>query len=522
MIHPTPPIERGWRRRNNLQATSMKVNTGLAWQSRRTAPAWGRKVDPLCGWCNDSALGSDYDQDAVGSEGCSLATEDVTRDAVLLIPGIMGSELVDTETSEVVWGGADLSWYVSSWTTGRSMRTLAVTEAERAGATGRIRPTRLLRFPAAAPFLRGFEPYTDLLSGLRRVAPHAVAEFPYDWRLSLEHNAHALARAADEHLTRWRAHPQGSADARLVLVAHSMGGLIARYFTGVLGGAPEVRITVALGTPYYGAVKAAEILNSGRGAPVLLPRKRLRTLAATLPGLHDLLPSYRCLDEGAHARRLTPADVAALGGDATLAEESFASREQLLSATTDVRVVVGVEQPTTISLRLAHGVVTPEQYVCEMEGGRLVRVNRHGDSTVYRDAATPPGVQPSVLPQRHGSIARTPEAIAFVRAVLTERPLGPPLAGLPTLGVDVPDVVAVGTPFAVRVTNTDDRTGIGCVIEHAATRAPLAHPELHREDGTLVARSVVRVPGVYRVCVKRGGASAVSDLVIAVPPEATT
>ena len=453
-----------------------------------------------------------------------MVAEDVARDAVVVVPGIMGSELVDTETGDTVWGLADLGWYVSAWVTGRSLRTLAVTEAERAGAVGRIRPTRLLRFPAVAPFLRGFEPYTDLLSGLRRVVPHAdaVAEFPYDWRLSVEHNAHELARAAERHLARWRSHRDGSTDARLVLVAHSMGGLIARYFTTVLGGATDVRTTVTLGTPYHGAVKAAVILSSGRGAPVKLPARRLQELAQTLPGVHDLLPSYRCLDEGDTARRLTPADVDALGGDLELARESFECRERLLSAgAQDIRAVVGVEQPTEQSMRLADGVVTPEHYVCEIRNGQLVRVDRLGDSTVYRDAATPPGVEPSVLPQRHGSIARTPEAVAFVRAALTERPLGPPLAGLPVLGVEMPDVVTAGTPFALHVTSTDDPTGIGCVVEHASTRAPVAHPEVRRQDGTLVARATVHAPGVYRVQVKSGGSSAVSDLVMAIPPEGT-
>ena len=188
------------------------------------------------------------------------------------------------------------------------MDALALTEDERTGRTGRVTATRLLRFPAFAPILRGIEPYTDLVSGLRRVVAHedAIAEFPYDWRLSIEHDARELARTAEAHLARWRAHPKGSADAKLVLVAHSMGGLVARYFTAVLGGSSEVRTTITLGTPYYGAVKAAVILNSGRGAPVPLPSRRLRTLAATLPGVHDLLPSYRCVDEDTSVRRLTP------------------------------------------------------------------------------------------------------------------------------------------------------------------------------------------------------------------------
>ncbi|WP_433684760.1 esterase/lipase family protein [Nocardia sp. CA-119907] len=450
-------------------------------------------------------------------------TKDVTRDAVMLLPGIMGSELVDTTTGKRLWGLADLGWYVSAWTTGCSMEALALTDDERAGRTGRVAATGLLKFPAFSPILRGVEPYTELLRGLRRVVPHpdAIAEFPYDWRLSIEHNAQELARRADVHLRRWRAHSEGSADAKLVLVAHSMGGLVARYFTTVLGGSSEVRATITLGTPFYGAVKAAMILNSGRGGPVPLPSRRLRTLAATLPGLHDLLPSYRCVDEGTSVRRLTPTDVDCLGGDIDLARQSFARRELLLSSGEQgLRALVGVEQPTAQSMLLRNGVVEPKYYAVETDtDGKLSRVDRMGDSTVYRDAAAPRGLDPSVLPQCHGSIAKTAEAVTFVRAKLTDKPLGPPLAGPAAFGIEVPDVVAAGEAFDVRVLNTDDPTRISCVVEEARRHTQVARLQLKRGDRTLTASVILRAPGVYRVKVKRGGNSPVSELVMAGPPD---
>src|SRR5260370_35493225 len=96
-------------------------------------------------------------------------------------------------------------------------------------------------------------------------------------------------------------HSMGSKDASVVLVAHSMGGLVARCFTGTMGGASAVRQTVTLGTPFFGAVKAAYLLNPGRGAPAWLPRARLRELALPLPAVHDPLPSYRCVDDAAGA-----------------------------------------------------------------------------------------------------------------------------------------------------------------------------------------------------------------------------
>src|SRR5215475_2818401 len=175
----------------------------------------------------------------------------------------------------------------------------------------------LLRAPAWAPWLAGVEPYVDLVEGVTGVVgdPAAVLEFGYDWRLPVQHHAARLAECANRHLDDWLAHPRheqaravrpDGRPGRLVLVAHSMGGL-------------GVRAVVTLGTPFEGAAKAAVILNSGRGGPVPLPRRRMRRLAATMPGVHELLPTYRSVDEGDGVRRLTPADVAGLGGDPDLA-----------------------------------------------------------------------------------------------------------------------------------------------------------------------------------------------------------
>lgn len=440
-------------------------------------------------------------------------------DAVILIPGIMGSELAEKKTGRILWGAADLGWYARAWTTGSSLALLQPTERELSGVADRIVARRVLRFPAVTPVLRGVEPYTRMLQALRAlaVAPAAVAEFPYDWRLSIAFNAQRFADAAAEHLRRWRAHPAGSPEARLVIVAHSMGGLIARYFTGVLGG--DARVTVTLGTPLYGSVQAASILNLGRGAPVPLPHGRLRRLVRSMPGLYDLLPSYRCVDEGVRARALTPADVAALGGSPDLAQQASERGKRLLAADPGaVRVVTGVRQPTGQSIKLSGDVVCELAHLC-LDGpdGGLLRENRAGDATVCRESAAPPGSEPAYLPQSHGALARTEEAIAHVCAVLTERELGVPL-GDQGHGIEVPDVVSAGAAFEMAVTGIDDPAGVQCRITDASSGVAVAHPPLVRRDGVLIARPRLNAPGVYRVEVKSGGSSAVTQLVLAVDP----
>ena len=59
--------------------------------------------------------------------------------------------------------------------------------------------------------------------------------FAYDWRLSNRYNGQRLKREIEPILERWRAQP-GHANARLVFVCHSMGGLVARWYADREGG----------------------------------------------------------------------------------------------------------------------------------------------------------------------------------------------------------------------------------------------------------------------------------------------
>jgi hypothetical protein len=430
----------------------------------------------------------------------------------------MGSELVDTATGDVLWGLSPRT-YARLWASDAAVRRLHLTDEERAGVYRRVRAVRLLQFSSASPGLGGFEPYGRLLERLRGKVPDrsAVAEFPYDWRLSVPTNAALLAEAAAEHLGRWRRHPRGSRDARLVLVAHSMGGLVAGYFTERLGGRDLVRLTITLGTPFHGSVKAAQLLNAGRGGPPLIARERLRALAATLPGVHDLLPSYRCHEQHGSLVRLTATDVAELGGDLEFAEQSLRLHEVFGRPDPErLRTVVGVDQRTMQSLRLDGGLLVPQWHLPE----NGAEVNHGGDGTVYVEAAFG-GVEPiSSLPQSHAGIARSPEACAVVSATLTRDRLGPP-QGPPGPGVDVPDVVTAGQPFTFDI-ETAGVTPPGCWVVDLETGIRSGRPELRPTDGGYRAAVRPLPAGVYRVEVKDGGYSPVTAIVLALPAEDET
>jgi pimeloyl-ACP methyl ester carboxylesterase len=454
------------------------------------------------------------------------------RDAVVIVPGIMGSELTESTTGKVLWGLSDPRWYVSAWTSGASLKALALDDDEQAGRYGRVTATRLLRFPAFAPFLAGHEPYTRLVKGLRAVAAHpdAVIEFPYDWRLPVAHNATLLADAAHRHLLNWReqvariesaGHGPTGDEPRLVLVAHSMGGLLARHLALVPGMAEEIRATVTLGTPFFGAPKAVQILATGRGTPVRMPRSRLRELARRLPGLYDLLPVYRCVSTEAGpstgARRLTPQDVADMGASAELAARSFAWHEQLSSFPLVGHIqVVGAVQPTVQALTIKAGTVTGYRHTLRLGAAGVDRVDMGGDGTVPRESAQLPALPAMPLAQSHGAIAATSEALLIVQDVLTDRRTGP-WQGAGELGLDLPDVVAVGRPFEIRVTGADRALDATCRVIDVATGLQVDAPRLmHTGDGIL-ASADPRSAGLYRVSAEGGGSSRVSQLLMAAP-----
>jgi hypothetical protein len=467
---------------------------------------------------------------------------DITHDAVVVVPGIMGSELYDTRSQRMIWGLGDMSWYVRAWTTGSGLADLRLTEAERGGTYDRVRPVRFIEFPAFFRMFGGLGPYTRLMSMVHGTVAHhaAVLDFPYDWRLPVAHNGRLLAVAARRHLDRWRRHPAherarrqhpDGRPAQLVFIAHSMGGLLVRHAHTEFAPLEDIRATVTLGTPFYGAVKATALLNTGRGAPVPLPARRplttlltpdadagLAALAHTLPGVHDLLPIYKCLVEGDTPRRLDPADVAAMGGDRRLAADSLAWHASV--GEVQLRghhAVIGIRQPTAQSLRLHDGVVTVEE---RMYAGQSAGVSRPGDGTVYRDAAALKGAAVSEFAQQHAPLAKTTAVLRKVQATLTEHDdahFGPPM-GAGELGLAVTDVVAPLETVTARVNGVERPGDAACQVIDVATGGT-HQVDLVARDGGIEADITLPAPGVYRVQVQGGGsASPVEQFVLATDP----
>jgi hypothetical protein len=439
-----------------------------------------------------------------------------TPDAVVLIPGVMGSELAGPD-GKVVWG-MKLSLIIRQAILHDALSRIALPADLKDDG---IRASRLLALPVKLPLLTSIEPYSKLKDRLERVAlrPEAVRAFPYDWRRSIEHAARQLALVVDGHFARWRhmwerlplEERRHLPEPKITLVCHSMGGLVARWFAEVEGGREVIRQIITLGTPFAGSLNPVRVLSDGDYLPFGLFATALRETGRTLPGLYELVAHYRCVAEGVgETRRISASDLAGIGARPELAEAAFGVHKRLADAVdaaggsgSEIRPLVGVQQPTLQGVSFSQGTASFDE---QLEGQ-----NYFGDGTVYRYAAAPRGIQAMPLPQQHGSLAKTDEAIAFVEAILTERDLGEVQAP-PGFGIRVPEVVRPAQPFDVEV--VDGEAGASCRVTNAETNAQVAAAIVRPRGEEMIAAVSVPEPGVYRVAVAYGGYTPVDDLVL--------
>lgn len=484
-------------------------------------------------------------------------------DAIVVVPGIMGSVLKDTELNRDLWGFESLRPYVNLWRKREDLgvERLALTKSELEdiaegryrAETARVRPAGLLPLPSFVPFLGGFEPYTNLVRSVRRVTPHAdaVLEFAYDWRLPVRLNSRFLAAALKKHLAQWRAHPKyldarrvhpGQRNAGIVIIAHSMGGLLVRGLGDpeIEDGFAEVRQVITLGTPFSGSVKSAVMMRTGAGTPLKLPRERLSRAVRTMPGLYDLLPRTPCLlRAGTRSDVVTAdaADFASIGGDPVLIQAAQNDFDALHHVSLPGhRYLEGIAQPTPQSFSIRSGEVDAYEhsYRFDEEGevrrdgdGRLLTYDDKGDGTVWRYAARPrssDGVAAAQLSiaQDHGALSRSNELVKMLVGFVTDQgDLGVRL-GEGEVGLNVTDMVEVGERFEVRATGEVDPVQVECTVTEVDPIQEKVVRTLRLRttgDGDLVDHVSLQDPGLYRVAVKAGAAEPVTRLVMVLPPE---
>lgn len=377
--------------------------------------------------------------------------------AVIVVPGMLGSEL--REGDRTVWGFRSLRWYFDVWKKDR-FASLLLTEDERDGIYGRIRPTSLISSPAFLPKFDKVNPYSGLVTGLRRDSVHseAVAEFPYDWRLPVAYNAKLLAQFIEAHAAAWKAHPVlrehltlfPGASTKVVVVAHSMGGLIARHAADRV---PIDRI-VALGTPWLGSVKSLCAMSTGSLEGLPFSAAALRDLAVSMPGMYDLLPRWNCV--GPARRENDPGPVGrdlieSIGGDRSFFNDAEAAFKQRTPAKPDVKVVgiAGISQPTAGSVLIEGNALRPiDEAFFRSDGayerdadGNLVTTSCSGDGVVPQfSASLDEHFARSYQCLQHGQLASASEGQKLAANFVANSEELKFLTGTSKLGVKVPSM----------------------------------------------------------------------------------
>jgi pimeloyl-ACP methyl ester carboxylesterase len=231
------------------------------------------------------------------------------RHLVVVIPGIGGTVLRDPERAP----GDDLVWYGH-----RNALLQALLDPERLAIARSLEPVKLLQDFAVIPWFKNIDGYTRLWNLIRNAFPDAhassaaygpdgaiaepggsIVAFPYDFRLGVEHASERLAAMIED-----RAALLGD-ETKVIIVAHSMGGLVARHWVAHHDEGGRCRGLVTLGSPHGGAPKALDILINGlHWKSRVIQRRALSEVLQAWPGLHDLVGTEaRVVDDRSGERR---------------------------------------------------------------------------------------------------------------------------------------------------------------------------------------------------------------------------
>ncbi len=431
-------------------------------------------------------------------------------DLVVVLPGIMGSTL--RKDDQLVWAPSAGAALRAVFTLGRSLRQLelpaGIGDAHPADGVepGDLMPD-LHVIPGLWTPIKGYTGLLRRLDSLRRQAKiGAVLPVAYDWRLSNRYNAERLATIVVPALEQWRNSSPVRTDAQLVFVCHSMGGLVARWFIEQSGGTELTRKLITLGTPYRGAAKAVEQLANGVRKELGPLSVDLTMFARSLPSLHQLLPSYACIDHAGALHRLDETTVpeldTAMVTDALTFHTDLAAAEAARPASrTMTHAIVGARQPTWTSLGIRGTRVQPLD--------TIGADNDFGDGTVPLTGAIGHDLPLDTntirrVVDQHGSLQSNPWALDELEEAIVAQPVRRRAGATVPARVTVPELILAGEaltvdvdvdadpPPAVRVQIVAEH-GVGQREKIVASRTPTIR------DGHLATSFTGLAPGAYEV-----------------------
>lgn len=382
-------------------------------------------------------------------------------DLVVLLPGILGSTL--SQDGKLVWSPSAGAALQAIRTAGGSLQRLRLPDGIGDDHPGDgVQPVALMPDLHVLPGIWtahvGYEKLLKWLEstfGMVRVTPDGpvgnLLPVPYDWRLSNRYNGRRLKDIVEPALQRWRSQGGQFADARVVFICHSMGGLVARWYIQREGGDEITRKLITLGTPHRGALNALEqLVNGVRKGPWPF-RIDLTEFTRSLPSIHQLLPEYACVESTSGLLKTTETVLPEV--TTRLVADGMRFFEQLDEKTNpswesgfDLHPVLGQKQSTATTARLSDGKVVTELTI---DGN-----NERGDSTVPRLSAVPSTLQSTspiirYVTERHGSLQSNTAVFDELEGILTASDVVHRAATDVPVDVQVDEVFEFGSELSV-------------------------------------------------------------------------
>jgi pimeloyl-ACP methyl ester carboxylesterase len=447
-------------------------------------------------------------------------------DVIVMLPGITGSVL--QKNGKDVWaptGGAVINALLSL---GKDIKGLALKDdpPDVDDLGDGVVATRVMPDIHLIPGLWKIDGYSKLKSYVLKTFDVKLGEnlfeFAYDWRRDNRVSARKLQHSAESWLNAWR-ESSGNKDAKLILVGHSMGGVISRYYLECLDGWRNTRTLVTFGTPYRGSLKAIGTLSNGMEKKIGPLSLDLTAMARSFTAIYQLLPVYPCVETAGGLVRVAETDIPNIDRDRAAAARAFHEEirlaveqheqdEEYRSDRYGIRPVIGTFQPTAQSAKVhGDGVQLIHSYDGEDIGG---------DGTVPRVSATPIEIEHEenamFAAQKHASLQNDDPVLAQLAGILSGLHLdlaafrGPPTVGL---SLDVDDLYEAGEPVTVKARpERESIDGLIAVVEDASQPPDSEHPvELARaplrpaEEGWHSVEIPPLADGAYRVTVLGSG-----------------
>ena len=448
------------------------------------------------------------------------------RDLIVLLPGIMGSVL--KKDNKVVWGFMPGAIARALFTGGGAIASALEMKGDdpvRETLDDGVTAEELLPDLHLLPGYWKIDGYSAVSRFIQSTFDVEQGKnfrvFPYDWRRDNRAAARKLQRATHAWLQEWR---RQSPDAKLILIAHSMGGIVSRYFLDVLEGWTDTRALITFGTPYRGSLNALDTLCNGlRKGPVTLDR--LSEFCRSCTSIYQLLPIYPVYDDGGG----TPLRVGEITGipgvDAGKAKEALAVHREIMTAVDNnlkreayqtgrykLFPIVGNVQSTLQSAMLDNGKVVLRT--------SLENKDNSGDGTVPRVSAIPheysKADNATFAAMKHGSLQNTPSLLEHLEGVITglDLDLGKFLEPdkRAQLSLNMGDVYFTDERVTIGVDAGDDRLALKARIIDSVSGAQVTEQAMRdNRDGTYSADCGLLNEGSYRVEVSGTSAAMVAD-----------